>query len=67
MEPFLVGDAARGESAASAAQPWHDRRSIQSGNPSHAQVDREALWAEISGTAVDRSEVEDEIRYLMAV
>lgn len=67
MKPFLVGDAARGESAASAAQLGMTDGAFKVAIHRMRKRYREALWAEIAETVADRSEVEGEIRYLMAV
>src|SRR5271165_1916299 len=67
MKPFLVGDAARGDGAAAAAQLGMSDGAFKVAIHRLRKKYREALWAEIGETVADPSEVDGEIRYLMAI
>lgn len=67
MKPFLIGDAARGDGAATAAQLGMSDGAFKVAIHRMRKRYREALWAEIGETVANPSEVEGEIRYLMSV
>jgi DNA-directed RNA polymerase specialized sigma24 family protein len=67
MKPFLIGDAERGDGAAAAAQLGMSDGAFKVAIHRLRKRYREALWAEIGETVADPSEVDGEIRYLMAI
>jgi DNA-directed RNA polymerase specialized sigma24 family protein len=67
MKPFLIGDAARGDGAAAAAQLGMSDGAFKVAIHRLRKRYREALCAEIGETVADPSEVDGEIRYLMSV
>jgi DNA-directed RNA polymerase specialized sigma24 family protein len=67
MKPFLIGDAARGEGAAAAGQLGLSDGAFKVAIHRMRKRYRMALRAEIGETVADPSEVDGEIRYLMAI
>jgi DNA-directed RNA polymerase specialized sigma24 family protein len=67
MKPFLIGDAERGDGAVVAAQLGMSDGAFKVAIHRLRKRYREVLWAEIGETVADPSEVDGEIRYLMAI
>jgi RNA polymerase sigma-70 factor (ECF subfamily) len=67
LKPFLIGDAARGDGAAAAAQLGLSEGAFKVAIYRMRKRYRTALWAEIGETVADPSQVDGEIRYLMGI
>jgi DNA-directed RNA polymerase specialized sigma24 family protein len=66
LKPFLLGEAARGESTAVAEQLGLSEGAFKTAIHRLRKRYREILRAEIAETVADPAQVEDEIRYLLA-
>jgi len=67
MKPFLIGDTARGDGAAAAAQLGMSDGAFKVAVHRMRKRYREALRAEIVETVADPTEVDSEIRYLVTI
>ena len=67
LKPFLVGEAARGEGAATAEQLGMSEGAFKVAIHRLRKHYREVLREEIAETVADPSQVDDEIRYLLKV
>ena len=67
LKPFLLGEADRGQVAVTAERMGVSEGAFKVAVHRLRKRDREALRAEIAETVSDADQVEEEIRYLLAV